>query len=102
MQSEELDFLKLVIMNYFDLESKDFFFKSRLKNIVYARRIFFYLADFHLNKQQTFISDYLKCPLSSVSFGKNKIIRLLASGDKELINDLKQIKKLLSNKNGKG
>jgi len=102
MHVEELDFLKLVIMNYFDLESKDFFFKSRLNNIVYARRIFFYTAELHLNKQQTFISDYLKCPLSSVSYGKNKIIRLLASGDKELINDLKQIKKLLSNKNGKG
>tara|TARA_R110001592_G_scaffold67676_1_gene207489 strand:+ start:292 stop:600 length:309 start_codon:yes stop_codon:yes gene_type:complete len=102
MHGDELDFLKLVIMNYFDLESKDFFFKSRLNNIVYARRIFFYLAEFHLKKQQTFISDYLKCPLSSVSYGKNKIIRLLASGDKELINDLKQIKKLLSNKNGKG
>ena len=97
MHSEELDFLKLVIMNYFDLESKDFFFKSRLNNIVYARRIFFYIADIHLNKKHTYISNYLDCRASSVSFGKNKIIRLLASGDKELINDLKQIKKLLSN-----
>ena len=97
MQNKELDFLKLVIMNYFDLESKDFFFKSRLNNIVYARRIFFYIADFHLNKQHKYISDYLECPKSSVSFGKNKIIRLLASGDKELINDLKEIKKLLNN-----
>ena len=97
MQNKELDFLKLVIMNYFDLESKDFFFKSRLNNIVYARRIFFYIADFHLQKQHKYISDYLKCPKSSVSFGKNKIIRLLASGDKELINDLKEIKKLLNN-----
>lgn len=87
-------------MNYFDLDSKDFFFKSSLNNIVYARRIFFYLADFHLNKKHKFISEYLDCPKSSVSFGKNKIIRLLASGDKELINDLKIIKKLLSN-NGK-
>ncbi len=97
MHSEELDFLKLVIMNYFDLDSKDFFFKSRLNNIVYARRIFFYIADFHLNKQHKYISNYLECPTSSVSFGKGKIVRLLASGDKELINDLKQIKKLLSN-----
>jgi len=97
MQSKELDFLKLVIMNYFDIESKDLFYKSRINNIVYARRIFFYLADSYLKKQHKYISDYLESPFSSVSYGKNKIIRLLTSGDKELINDLREIKKLLSN-----
>jgi len=100
MHVKELDFLKLVIMNYFDLDSKDFFFKSRLNNIVYARRIFFYFAVIHLNKQQKYISNYFGCNPSSVGFGKSKIIDLLHSGDKELIKDLKEIKKLLSNKNG--
>ncbi len=84
-------------MSYFDLDSKDFFFKSRLNNIVYARRIFFYLAEVHLEKKQITISKYLKCKASSVSFGKNHIQKLLNSEDKELINDLREIKKLLSN-----
>jgi len=100
MHREELDFLKLVIMSYFDLDSKDFFFKSRLNNIVYARRIFFYLAEVHIEKKQITISEYLKCPASSVSFGRNHIQKLLNLEDKELINDLREIKKLLSNKNG--
>ena len=97
MQYQKLEFLRMIIMNYFDLDKKDFFFKSRLAYIVYPRKIFFYLACFYYDYEHHEVSKYFKCNVSSVIAGKNRVTRLLASGDDDLINDLKQIKKLLNN-----
>jgi len=88
MQCEDLDFLKLVIFVYFN---------SSLNQNFYSKYIFCYLAHTELKENQTNISKYLGCTISKVRAYKKKITSLLKADDKVLLNDLKQIKKLLNN-----
>ncbi len=88
MHDKNLEFLRLVIFVYFN---------SSLKQNSYSKHIFCYLAHEELKTNQQTISKYLGCPISKVRAYKKKITSLLKSDDEVLLNDLKEIKKLLNN-----